>query len=69
MIEEQEKKNYNNTFYKKVQQIAESFEIEIEKVTGKKKSTWKKQVKKKVIPKVKKRMSEEMAGGTKCQTI
>ena len=36
MIEEQEKKNYNNTFYKKVQQIAETLEIEIDKVTGKK---------------------------------
>ena len=69
MIEAQEKKNCNNTFYKKVQQIAESFETEIEKVTGKKKSTCKKQVKKKVIPKVKKRMSEAMAGRTKCQTI
>ena len=56
MIEEQEKKNYNNTFYKKVQQIAETLEIEIDKVTGKKKSTWKKQVEEKVISKVKKRM-------------
>ena len=69
MIEEQEKKNYNNTFYKKVQQIAETLEIEIDKVTGKKKSTWKKQVKEKVISKVKKRMNEEMAGRRKCQTI
>ena len=40
MIEEQEKKNYNNNFYKKVQQTAETLEIEIDKVTGKKKSTW-----------------------------
>ena len=40
MIEEQGKKNYNKTFYKKVQQIAETLEIEIDKVTGKKKSTW-----------------------------
>ena len=69
MIEEQEKKNYNNTFYKKVQQIAEILEIEIDKVTGKKKSTWKKQVKEKVISKFKKRMSEDMAGRTKYQTI
>ena len=36
MIEEQEKKNYNNTFYKKVQQTAKTMEIEIDKVTGKK---------------------------------
>ena len=42
MIEEQEKKNYNNTFYKKVQQIAETLEIEIDKATGKKKSSWEK---------------------------
>ena len=47
IIEEQEKKNYNNTFYKNVQQISENFEIEIDKVTGKKKSTWKKKVKEK----------------------
>ena len=69
MIEEQEKKNYNNTFYKKVQQIAETMKIEIDKVTGKTKSTWKKQVTEKVISKVKKRMSEEMAERTKCRTI
>ena len=42
MIEE--KKNYSNTFYKNVQQIAGTLEIEIDKVTGKKKSTWKKEV-------------------------
>ena len=42
MTEQQEKKNYNKTFYKKVQQIAEAFEIQIDKVTGKKKSIWKK---------------------------
>ena len=65
-IEEQEKKNYNNTFYKKVQQIAKNLEIEIDKVTGKKKSTWKKEVKEKVISKVKRRMSVEMPGVTKC---
>ena len=47
IIEEQEKKNYNNTFYKNVQQTSENFEIEIDKVTGKKKSTWKKKVKEK----------------------
>ena len=58
MIEEQEKNNHNNTFYKKVQQIAETLEIEIDEVTGQKKLTWKNQVKEKV----KKRMSEEMAG-------
>ena len=46
MINGQEKKNYNNAFYKKVQKIAE-------------KSTWKKELKEKVISKVKKRMSEE----------
>ena len=38
MIEEQEKKNYSNTFYKKVQQISKTLEIEIDKVTGKKSS-------------------------------
>ena len=54
MIEEQEKKNYNNLFYKKLHQIAAvTLDIEIDKVTGKKKSTWKKHVNKKV-------MSEEM---------
>ena len=31
MIGEQEKNNYNNTFYKIVQQIAETLEIEIDK--------------------------------------
>ena len=69
MIEEQEKKNYNNTFYKKVQQRAETLVIEIDNATNEKKSTWKKEVKEKVISKVKKRMSEEMAGRTKCQAI
>ena len=44
-------------------------EIEINKVTGKKKSTWKKEVKEKVISKVKKRIIEEMTGRTKCRTI
>ena len=58
MIEEQEKKNHNDIFYKKAQQVAETLEIEIDKVTGQKKLTWKNQVKEKV----KKRMSEEMAG-------
>ena len=61
IIEEQEKKNYNNTFYKNTQQISENFEIEIDKVTGKKKSTWKK--------KSEGEMSKEMAGRTKCRTI
>ena len=65
MIEEQEKKNLNNTFCKKVQQRAETLEIEIDKVTGKKKSIWKKEMKEKEIWKIKKRMSEEMAGRTK----
>ena len=49
MIEEQEKKNLNNTFCKKVQQIAKTLEIEIDKVTGKKKSIWKKEMKEKEI--------------------
>ena len=66
IIKEQEKKNYNSTFYKKEQQIAETLEIEIDKVTSKKKSIWKKQVKEKVILKVQKRMSEEIKGRTKC---
>ena len=66
IIKEQKKKNYNSTFYKKEQQIAETLEIEIDKVTSKKKSTWKKQVKEKVILKVQKRMSEEIKGRTKC---
>ena len=66
IIKEQEKKNHNSTFYKKEQQIAETLEIEIDKVTSKKKSIWKKQVKEKVILKVQKRMSEEIKGRTKC---
>ena len=38
MIEEQEKKNYNNLFYKKLHQIAAvTLDIETVKVTGKKK--------------------------------
>ena len=41
MMEEQEKKKNQNTFYKKVQQIVETLGIEIDKVRGKKKSTWK----------------------------
>ena len=70
MIEEQEKKNYNNLFYKKLHQIAAvTLDIEIDKVTDKKKSIWKKQVNGKEISKVKKRMSEEMVGRTKYQTI
>ena len=39
MIKEQEKKNCSKTFYKKVQQIADTLEIETDKVAGKKKST------------------------------
>ena len=69
IIEEQEKKNNSNTFSKKLQQIAETLETETATVTAKKKSTWKKEGKEKVISKVKKRMTEEMAGRTKCQTI
>ena len=66
MMEKQEKQNYNNLFYKNLQQIAaKTLDIEIEKIAGKKKSTWKKQVNKKVISKVKQRMSEDMAGRTK----
>ena len=65
MMEEQEKKNYNRIFCKKVQQIEETLEVGIDKVTGKKKSNWKKKVKGKVISKVKKRISEEVAGRTK----
>ena len=56
MIKEQEKKKYNITFNKKVQHITETFETEIDKVTGKKISTWKKEVKEKVISEVKKRI-------------
>ena len=48
---------------------SQNVEIEINKVTGKKKSTWKKEVKEKVISKVKKRIIEEMTGRTKCRTI
>ena len=54
MIKEQEKKNWKSTFYKKVKQITETLEIEIDKVTGKKKSTWKNEAKEKVTSKVKK---------------
>ena len=68
-MEEQEKKNYNRIFCKKVQQIEETLEVGIDKVTGKKKSNWKKKVKGKVISKVKKRISEEVAGRTKFWTI
>ena len=42
MIEEQEKKNCNNTFCKKVQQIHGTLQTETDKVTCKKKSTQKK---------------------------
>ena len=42
MIQGQEKKNYNNTFYKKVQYLANALKTEIGKVTCKKKLTWKK---------------------------
>ena len=44
-------------------------DIEIEKVTDKKKSTWKKEVNEKGISKVEKRMSEEMAVRKKRWTI
>ena len=43
--------------------------MKIDKVTGKKKSTWKKEEKEKVISKLKKRMSEEMEGKAKCRAI
>ena len=67
MIEEEEKNNYSNTFHKKVQQMVETLGTEIDKVTGKKKSTWKKEVKEKVISKVKKKMIEVMTGKTKAE--
>ena len=67
MIEEEEKNNYSNTFHKKVQQMVETLGAEIDKVTGKKKSTWKKGVKEKVISKVKKKMIEVMTGKTKAE--
>ena len=66
MIEEQEKWNHSRTFYKKAQLIAENLEIEKDKVTGKKKSSWKKEVKEKVISNIKTRMIEMTAGRTKC---
>ena len=40
-MDEQEKKNYSNTFYKKVQQVAETVDIQMDIVIGKKKSIWK----------------------------
>ena len=46
--------------------MAENLEIEIDIVTGMKKTTWKKEVKEKVISNIKKRMIAEMAGRTKC---
>ena len=42
MIQGQEKKNRNNTFHEKIQQIANALKTEIGKVTCKKKLTWKK---------------------------
>ena len=54
VMEEKEKKNYTNTFYNKVQQIAENLETKTDKLYNrKKKLTWKKQLKKKVMPQVK----------------
>ena len=52
-----------------MQQIEETLEVGTDKVTGKKKSNWIKKVKGKVVSKVKKRISEEVAGRTKCRTI
>ena len=49
--------------------MAEIPKIEINQVTGKKKSTWKEEVKEKVISKVKKGIIEEMARRTKCRTL
>ena len=56
MTEQQEKRNYSDTFYKNAQR----------KKTGKKKSTWKKEKKEKIIPNIKKKITEEMAGRMKC---
>lgn len=43
MVGKQEKRNYSNNFFKEVQQIiAKTLEIEIDKVTGEIKITWKK---------------------------
>ena len=66
MIVEEQNKNYSNTFYQKVQQIAEKLEIKTDKLTDKKKSTWKKEVEEKVR-KSKKRMIEEIARRTRCK--
>ena len=55
MIEKQEK-NHSNTFYQKIRKTAKTLEIEIvKKKTGKEKPTWKKEVREKMISKVKKR--------------
>ena len=54
---------------KKELQIAEIPKIEINQVTGQKKSTWKEEVKEKVISKVKKGIIEKMARRTKCRTL
>ena len=54
-MKEQEKKNCTNTFYNKVQQIAENLETKTDKLYNrKKKLSWKKELKKKVMPQVKK---------------
>ena len=49
MLEEQKRNNYSNSFYKKVQQIAKTLEIEVDKETVKKILTWKKEVKQKMM--------------------
>ena len=69
MVGKQEKRNYSNNFFKKVQQIiAKTLEIEIDKVTGEIKITWKKKQIRKWYQR-EKGMVEVMAGRTKCRTI
>ena len=44
-------------------------EIERSKITGKEKSAWRKEVKEKVVFKVKKRMTKGVVGSMKCQLV
>ena len=69
IIEQQQKEKLKNTMYERVKDIAKELEINIAKVGGIKKSTWKKLAKYKIKNKMEERLKKEMKGKTKSRTI
>ena len=69
IVKEQEKNKYINTFHQRVKRIAEDLDIDIDKATTTRKSAWKKEVKERIMIKIKNRLADEMNQKTKCRTV